>query len=306
MNNENITAIDYPVKDKFWTKERIIEMLLDCAVNGVISSIIAQKKHISLPTMARRLYGSFTKACEAIGCKPASKAKVRYELCIVNGCSLKVRSPRSPYCEMHYGRLRRTGTLETLKDTTKYANCLYCDAISNGRKFCGARCGARYSRGSPKTLLCKVCGIDFRPTERNICCSDKCRAEYSRIYSRGYYAISLSTRPEFKSAVRNAEYKRKALKRSAFIEEVSLEIIYRRDKGICWLCNKKVDLKIEWPNSGFATLDHVVPLVHGGLHSYSNIKLAHLQCNCRKGAKQIKEMASNGTPLPDKGQVNLF
>jgi hypothetical protein len=36
----------------------------------------------------------------------------KYEVCTANGCTNKTRSPESPYCEMHYYRLRRNGTLE--------------------------------------------------------------------------------------------------------------------------------------------------------------------------------------------------
>jgi 5-methylcytosine-specific restriction endonuclease McrA len=37
------------------------------------------------------------------------------------------------------------------------------------------------------------------------------------------------------------------------------------------------------------TLDHVVPLVAGGLHDPANVRLAHLTCNSRKGAKAANE-----------------
>lgn len=34
--------------------------------------------------------------------------------CSVEGCDHQARSARSPYCEMHYGRLRRNGTLDQI------------------------------------------------------------------------------------------------------------------------------------------------------------------------------------------------
>ena len=34
----------------------------------------------------------------------------------------------------------------------------------------------------------------------------------------------------------------------------------------------------------YPTIDHVVPLVLGGKHSWTNVKLAHLSCNSAKGA----------------------
>lgn len=34
----------------------------------------------------------------------------------------------------------------------------------------------------------------------------------------------------------------------------------------------------------YPTIDHIIPLSKGGLHSWNNIQLAHLSCNSSKGA----------------------
>ena len=74
--------------------------------------------------------------------------------------------------------------------------------------------------------------------------------------------------------------------------DITLEKLYKRDKGICWLCgtkcNKKdyvvTDATIICGNS-YPSIDHVIPLSKGGRHSWDNIKLAHRLCNSIKSNK---------------------
>jgi hypothetical protein len=37
----------------------------------------------------------------------------------------------------------------------------------------------------------------------------------------------------------------------------------------------------------YPSIDHMIPVVRGGLHSWKNVKLAHVGCNASKGAKVI-------------------
>ena len=64
----------------------------------------------------------------------------------------------------------------------------------------------------------------------------------------------------------------------------------QRDKWICHLCRLKIPKKAVWPNGLFGTLDHVMPLARGGLHSYANVKAAHLRCNCSKNDKILGQL----------------
>lgn len=94
-----------------WTKNRILSELQALANDGVVSSVAAFKYKSSLPAMAYRLFGSFAAACSAAGLRTASEAKPRFKVCCVPECGLPVRSAGKPYCEKHYMRLRRRGTL---------------------------------------------------------------------------------------------------------------------------------------------------------------------------------------------------
>lgn len=60
---------------------------------------------------------------------------------------------------------------------------------------------------------------------------------------------------------------------------ISLTELYKRDKGVCGICKKDVKPKE-------ASIDHVIPMDDGGPHTWDNVQLAHLSCNCSKGAGQ--------------------
>lgn len=65
--------------------------------------------------------------------------------------------------------------------------------------------------------------------------------------------------------------------------------IYARDGWRCGLCRRKVDVGLTYPHPRSASLDHIVPLSLGGEHVRSNVQLAHLGCNVRKGARSAGE-----------------
>jgi 5-methylcytosine-specific restriction endonuclease McrA len=62
--------------------------------------------------------------------------------------------------------------------------------------------------------------------------------------------------------------------------------LIERDGNICWLCNKPCDVsRIGTGHRNSPTADHVVPKSHGGPNKMENFKLAHNQCNTRRGNK---------------------
>lgn len=59
-------------------------------------------------------------------------------------------------------------------------------------------------------------------------------------------------------------------------EKVTLDVLYRKFKAICWVCHKFV------PRDK-ASRDHVVPKSVGGSDDLSNLALAHKKCNNDRG-----------------------
>ena len=85
--------------------------------------------------------------------------------------------------------------------------------------------------------------------------------------------------------------KRRALEKSAVVENVSRKIVYERDNGICGLCGEIIDINHKSPHPKSLTLDHIIPLSKGGKHSYDNVQVAHYSCNSSKGNKIKTEIS---------------
>jgi 5-methylcytosine-specific restriction endonuclease McrA len=90
----------------------------------------------------------------------------------------------------------------------------------------------------------------------------------------------MRTHPEHARMLgRKQDAKRRAIEQNAFVEVVDHRVVFARDHGICGICKEPVDPMSRWE------IDHIVPIMRGGLHSYANVQLAHRKCNRSKGAK---------------------
>jgi 5-methylcytosine-specific restriction endonuclease McrA len=61
------------------------------------------------------------------------------------------------------------------------------------------------------------------------------------------------------------------------VEAVDALTVLERDDGVCGICGEDID-----PTDFH--VDHILPLARGGPHVYSNVQIAHPECNIRKGA----------------------
>src|SRR5688572_9168579 len=66
------------------------------------------------------------------------------------------------------------------------------------------------------------------------------------------------------------------LQRGARYEPFSDQEIFVRDHWVCKLCGYSIDRKAKHPHLKSATVDHIVPLAHGGHHARRNVQCAHL------------------------------
>ncbi|WP_153301198.1 HNH endonuclease [Priestia flexa] len=69
--------------------------------------------------------------------------------------------------------------------------------------------------------------------------------------------------------------------------DISIERLMKRDKGICYLCNESVDIKLDPNHDYYPSIEHVIPVAKGGTHSWDNVKLAHRKCNYLKSDEVI-------------------
>lgn len=118
---------------------------------------------------------------------------------------------------------------------------------------------------------CPVCGTE---TDRpKYCCSDCAR----------------------KADNKQRDHRRRMKIRARLIDnDITVEGLYRRDSGVCYLCGGRCNLEDYTVRDGafvagdwYPSIDHVVPLAKGGEHSWSNVRLAHRRCNILKSDKII-------------------
>lgn len=123
------------------------------------------------------------------------------------------------------------------------------------------------------THVCKNCGVEFCQMvtgyNSEVYCSERCQVRWlNRTRSEKRYKTLMSRRHD---------------------NSISLERLYKRDNGICYLCGKQCDWEDGVTKEGtfiagnnYPSIDHVVPVARGGTHTWDNIKLAHRLCNTLK------------------------
>jgi hypothetical protein len=77
--------------------------------------------------------------------------------------------------------------------------------------------------------------------------------------------------------------RRRALQRSNGPCETFLDLeIFDRDMWICQICDLPVDQLLRYPDPMSVSLDHIIPIVKGGVHTKANVQTSHALCTWRK------------------------
>ena len=119
---------------------------------------------------------------------------------------------------------------------------------------------------------CPVCG---KFTLRPVYCSEACLRKAS------------NTRHEAR--------RRHLVARQMVDRDITLDALYKRDNGICYICGGKCNRKDFTIKNGqvicgdwYPSIDHVTPLSRGGAHAWGNVRLAHRLCNSIKSDKIVE------------------
>lgn len=215
--------------------------------------------------------------------------------CIVCNEAIKRvgNSGRPIYCHEHAAAAKRASSRRTDKRRATvrrpnsgrgvwYTHCHYCGSeLPEPRQSfrSPARCEPckrqrhyQYMRDRTTTRMaaarCQDCGQAVNPKRkgpRNRCAD--CRLAHKR------------------AKVRQYAHERRALMNGVESEYFSSVEIYERDGWRCGLCRRKIRRDLQHPHPMSASLDHVIPLVHGGPHTRANVQAAHLRCNMIKKDK---------------------
>lgn len=162
-----------------------------------------------------------------------------------------------------------------------------CPGCENARK--GARLASERMKQERESIpvaiepkqqqfdTCEICGGLFVKSGRKRYCSTRC-----------------CNRAGERSARSAKDARRRGrMQNGRMDKDITLSVLYKRDHGECWICGGQCDWSdMEFDNKGtyivgalYPSVDHVFPLSKGGLHVWSNVKLAHCRCNSLKSDK---------------------
>lgn len=146
----------------------------------------------------------------------------------------------------------------------------------------------------PAEKVCTKCG-EARPMDRfsrhssgkfgrNPQCKD-CQREQARAWRRAnpekWSAIQTSWQKRNPDKTKATRKRVNAARKAAGVPANTLQwwaerlIVLELDDGVCGICGLDVD-----PFN--YSIDHIVPLARGGLHTLENLQVAHPRCNNRK------------------------
>lgn len=119
---------------------------------------------------------------------------------------------------------------------------------------------------------CPVCGCFYVGWTKQ--CGNECRKE-----ARNHYDSMKKRKRQEKAWTQESK-------------TISLQKLYERDHGVCWICGGACNYNAEANDNDYPSIDHVVPIAHGGLDEWDNIRLAHRICNSARGVKRITRPAA--------------
>lgn len=234
----------------------------------------------------KRLYGSekyCSVECRATGTKERKRVIHKENVCVVCGKSFMPSKQSQKTCSVEC----RTAYKQQ-KDSERRSKGCSAEERTNHRREVARRNleKAREKLNTirkPKQLKekkwytgnCVVCGKPFKTLHQNQkTCSKECgkRLKYARKHHR--------------------------IKKEQIVDkDITLEALYRRDSGVCYLCGGICD----WEDrdtlnnivgDNYPSIDHIIPVARGGLHAWNNVRLAHFKCNVAKSDSMISEAES--------------
>lgn len=122
---------------------------------------------------------------------------------------------------------------------------------------------------------CTVCGAFFIASRDDIkTCSKECSKKVSNRYCS------------------DAKERKRKMARTDESNQITVQSLYRRDKGRCWICGGLCDINADGNDNYYPSIDHIIPVSAGGKDRWDNVRLAHRICNSRRGTTPAAQTIS--------------
>ena len=218
-------------------------------------------------------------------------------ICSVSDCGKNAVGRK--LCKTHYARFMRNGTLEYVKplrdmsqDTSTHKACTICLLLKPRTEFHTA---ARNKDG--KRATCKLCTRADNTAHYDL--SKDAAAVRNRIYraAPGYKERMAAYQREYydnnrEDFMENAA-ERRSREREAFEDSgITVKALRALHGDHCIFCGVTMSFQREVKGNQRperASIEHMTPLVRGGKHSWANVRLSCISCNCSKNSKTAAE-----------------
>ena len=163
--------------------------------------------------------------------------------------------------------------------------------VEQGMTLCEAADSLKIARSTVYEWFGGLNGIERTPRKRVNAICPVCGNEFKKKNKKQRYCSPGCSRKANKTTSNHIRRIRK--ENQTIDKDITLEGLYRRDSGFCYICGMKCSFEDYIVRGGrkvvgdwYPTIDHITPLCNGGSHSWSNVKLAHKRCNEVKGTKE--------------------
>lgn len=218
-------------------------------------------------------------------------------------CATPLPNQRSPYCSDHSPR----AAAERRRALKREKTCLGCgDRFVPRRvadKCCSKRCGRKaaphqtwarareLAEQNGERRPCQHCGkvFAYHPKLRTTYCSIICaRAARDGVAANCRQCGAPITEGKVycseRCGERAAKSRRLHRQRAAGPSDaITLGVLAERDGWKCGLCGHAVRRGLRADDPLAPSIDHILPISHGGLHQWGNVHLAHRSCNTARG-----------------------
>lgn len=245
-----------------------------------------QQKYCSLN--CRQNVGFITKQCSECGEKfgggRASNLHSKCAKCLVSqrthicyGCGKTFIRPNSPkdsgkYCSHEcYIRGRYGERTEPVQPEVKL--CTICQNVVSRRaaKRCSAECDKEHKRRQArKERFCADCGKSVHKNWKRRC--EECDTRHVAQNHQNNLAALSARKAKFRGASTDR-----------FGRRITLKRLLQRDGDKCAICGQKTDISADHSDNAYPSIDHIVPVSHGGAHIWSNVRVVHRGCNTKRG-----------------------
>lgn len=200
------------------------------------------------------------------------------------GCGVEITGrANKKWCQSCAAIARRGKPFESKGPVTKF--CDGCGVEITGRsnkRWCDERCAAKHRPRRSRAKPCRLQVVYWKPKPLRRWIAGYC-AECDEPFVTNVHHARFCSKPcASKWKRREKGHRRRKRKKAQHDDRISLMKVAKRDDWLCHLCRLPVD-KATW------SIDHLVPLSHGGSHTYDNVALAHRLCNSIRADRPLKE-----------------